>query len=54
VNCAVLVTNDAVPEIQADPEASVNRPVPPMYVSGPLNVMSEPAPVLVPVHREKS
>ena len=54
VNCPVLVTKEAVPEIDAEPEAATNRPVPPVNVSGPLNVMSGPTLVLVPVQVAKS
>src|SRR5215204_2128607 len=54
VNCPVLETNDAVPEINAEPDALVNRPVPPENVAGPLNATSGPVLVLVPLHSEKS
>jgi hypothetical protein len=50
VNCPVNVANDAVPDTQVDPDAPANRPVPPVIVSVPLNVMSGPLTMPAPVH----
>ena len=50
----MLVTNEPVPEINDEPDAPTNRPVPPAYTSGPLNVTRGPSTTTVPVQEEKS
>jgi hypothetical protein len=45
----VLVTNETLPEINDEPFAQANLPVPPAYSSVPLNVNKGPSLTPVPV-----